>query len=334
MMLLYISLFIAIAFLGGMLYWYTFWKAHAVRFSTSGYTPPATSIFGKFWFNAFSRFLVFATVGRVKVVGKTKLPPRNANVIFASNHQLPVDFAMLRLGAGRHFRMLTIANELGGFFGVISAFVGVISVVTGKNGEGAMAEAACVNVVASPAGSLGIFPQGALLPNNVLRQREFRPGIVRMGKAALNRLMDAAQRYVHCANAVDPQNPLPDPVPEGKVLIVPMGVFYRHDPAFADWTHVLCKKTRSMFLGIRNPKHWNPIFKQPIEELPEAERPALEKRREEALRAYRRSQVTNYGGVVVIGDPIDVATLPDDPLQAVEVVRLVIANLLQDAQQR
>src|SRR5262245_41237245 len=117
-------LFILIA--GGMLRWYTYWKPHGENFVNSGYVPPDTSMFGKFWFNMAARFLVFMTVGRVKVIRRVPLPAADENVIFASNHQLPPDFAMLRIGAGRHFRMLTSSDELKGFFGILSAFLGVI----------------------------------------------------------------------------------------------------------------------------------------------------------------------------------------------------------------
>lgn len=321
MTLIIVSLVLLILALGaGMAYWYSFWKPHALKFSRSGYVPPPTSIFGRFTFAFFCYLLTFLTVGRVKVIGRKRLP-RGGHLIFAANHQLPVDFAMVRRGSFRHFRMLTSSDELKGFFGVISAFVGVISVSTRVKGDGALAESACVDVVSSPGGALGIFPQGALLPDNNLRKEEFRPGVVRMIKAAQERLGYSDRALTSMLGGAS------------VARIVPMAIYYRHDPVHADWTHRVFGSLRSKFLGMRNPRHWDPIFKQSLEGLPAGEAAEIERLREEKLAAYKRSRVTNYGGVVVIGDPIEAASLPEDPLAAVEVIRVKIADLLEQARQ-
>jgi len=309
-----------ILFAGAMLRWYTFWKPHADKFQVSGYMPPDTSVFGKFWFNVASRFLVFMTVGRVKVVRLAPLPTGDESVIFASNHQYPPDFAMLRIGSKRHLRMLTSSDELKGFFGVIAAFLGVISVAFREKSDGAAAEEACVRAVAKVRGSLGIFPQGALIPRNILKKEEFRPGIVRISRKAF---------ALQCEEVLSKQRAA-DAKP---VTIVPMAIYYRHDPVHADWTHFFLQKTRSMWLGMRNPKVDDPLFKLDVTTLGDAERAEVERLKEAKTKAYRRSHVTKYGGVVVVGEPINSLTLPEDQFEAVEVIRLKIAELLRIAEQ-
>lgn len=45
----------------------------------------------------------------------------------------------------------------------------------------------------------------------------------------------------------------------------------------------------------------------------------------------RMFSITNYGGVVVIGEPIPVESLPADPAEATEVIRIEIQKLLDEA---
>lgn len=330
---------------------FVYWGAHARRFVESGYTPPATSWFGELSFAIFAYLLTFLTVGKIKVKGKA---PRSGRLIFAANHQLPCDFAMLRRGAGRHFRMLTASEQLGGVFGLLSAAGGVISVAFKDKADGKKAQDACVRwvasrhlriplalascfwlasivgfgyalssgsfylglasvvaalVVAGFAGSpvaLGIFPQGSLLPDDPDFKEHFRPGVVRIAREA-------------AALSGEP------------VFIVPMAIYYERDAGKADWTHSHLRKMRSLFLGQRNPKVWNPIFKRDISKLRSLDQDAIKNERREIMRAYARSNVTNYGGTVVVGKPISTADLPEDDLAAVAVVRAAIVALVEEA---
>lgn len=285
--------------------WYAEWMRHAERFSESGYVPPLAGWTSRTMFYLASRLLTFLTVGKVKVL-RCPAVPYKGRVIFAANHQLPCDFAMVRLAAGRHMRMLTASSQLGGFFGVLAAWFGVISIAFKSKSDGAAAEEACVKAVAEKDGCLGIFPQGALLPDNVLNPCEFRPGAVRIAQKV------AAQTGE-------------------EVFIVPVAVYYERNPAKADWTHCFLKKARANFLGMRDPKYYDPIFKIDLSTLTETERARVEAERKEAVRKYKRSHVTNYGGVVVAGAPIPVSSLPSEPLEAIEVIRKQIAALLNVA---
>lgn len=288
--------------------WYSFWKKHAVKFVESGYTPPKAGRISEFFFGAACRFVTFMTVGKVRVIRSVNVP-KKGRVIFAANHQIPCDFAMVRHGSGRHFRMLTAADQLGGTFGVLAAWFGVISVAFKQKSDGAAAELACTNAVAKEDGALGIFPQGALLPDNNLNKSEFRPGCIRMAvKASLLSGQD--------------------------VQIVPIAIHYIRDAKQAGWTHRFLKRYRSLFLGMRNPKHWDADFKVDESQLGASERAELLERREAKWKEYRRSHATNYGGVVVVGDPISICTLPHDPLEAIEVIRLEMARLLEIAKKQ
>ncbi|MBX9695595.1 MAG: hypothetical protein K2Z81_24640, partial [Cyanobacteria bacterium] len=109
---------LAVLVVAALARWYSYWSYHAKKFQQSGYMAPKTTWAGKTFFNLSTRLLTFLTVGPVKVINRQKSPMRGRR-IYIGNHQLPCDFAMLRRGAGCHFRTLTSAKELKGFFGVL-----------------------------------------------------------------------------------------------------------------------------------------------------------------------------------------------------------------------
>lgn len=335
----------------GVLNWYKFWMNEAGK--PSGYLPPATSWFAKFMFLVGCKVVAFLTVGPVKVIGKA---PASGRVVFLANHQVPSDFAMLRLGAGRHYRALGSKAQFPGFIGALAAWAGVFTVTYATKEERAAAEAACVQSLArkrqatdlsaplvlallavlasvflflvlhgaylaslsalvltallgaSKGGDpvLGIAPQGALMPDNVLKAEEFRAGGVRIARAVAEQCREP-------------------------VLVVPVAIHYKRDPKDRHWTHRFLKKTRSLFLGMRNPKWFDPLFKTELADYPEACRKAVEALRAAKMAAYKRSHVTSYGGVVLVGEAIDASTLPADPKEAIELVRLIIADMLEKA---
>lgn len=297
---------LGLALLGGaaLLRWYFYWKSHAVKFKQSGYMAPYTTACGKIFFNLSTRLLTFLTVGPVKTVDRRKSPMRGRTV-YVGNHQLPTDFAMLRRGAGRHFRTLTSAKELKGFFGVLGAWSGVISIAFKEKSERAAAEAACVDTVTKEDGALGIFPEGNLLPDNPELNERWLPGAIRIARKA-------------SANAGAPVN------------IVPIAIYYEQDPARASWSQRFL--SRSKWLGKRDPRNWDPVFKLDLDTLgSDEERERVTQERAEKLKAYYHSHITLYGGVVVVGDPIEVSTLPADENDACLVLRDRVHDLLQVA---
>lgn len=345
----------ALAFVGSA--WYIYWRKQARMLQTSGHTGPETSAIGKLAFAFFARLAAFLTVGPVIVAGK-KLP-RKGRILLAANHQIPTDFALLHAGARRHYRALGDAAQFTGFFGVLSAWMGIITVKFGSKAERAAGEASSVRVLSAkkkglrlslssacwlfallallalclwaagfgllallalagaclalvvPGGDpvLAVAPQGALMPDNILKQEEFRPGAVRIARAAAE-------------------------ISAEPVLVVPVAIYYERDSRFADWTHFLLAKTRSLFPTLRNPKHWNPLFKLDLRSLSEEKRAEIEKEKKAAIDAYKNSSAPIYGGVVFVGDPIDVLSLPEDPKEAVELLRLKLLDLLALAESR
>jgi hypothetical protein len=89
-----------------------------------------------------------------------------------------------------------------------------------------------------------------------------------------------------------------------------------------------------MFGALRNPRYWNPIFKLKLDELSPEERTRVEQAREQLLREFAKSKVTNYGGVVMVGDAIDASTLPQDPIEAIAVIKQEVRKLLEEAKKR
>lgn len=350
--------------------WYLRWSPHAKRYQTSGYVPPAVGLAGKCFFGFGAWLLTTLAVGRVKVKRTAKLPKMD-HVLWAANHQFPADFAMMRRGVGRHFRMLTSAGELGGFFGVLSAFCGVISVGFSKKSDGQAAADSCTKVVAEKrsvlgkfvtvgamagtalsvivalgdggtyawvaavffawlsatmtwgigrGGSVGIFPQGALIPENVMPEYDgkfhygsFRPGAIKMAQEAA-----AATGEL--------------------TYIVPVGIFYNRDKKKADWTlrHFAGIRKALNWKGKPNPKSWEPCFKDykdvDLSTLPAEKRAEVERLQAEAMDAYKKSGVILAGGAVVVGEAIEISSLPSDPNLATEELRKKIADLTAQAE--
>lgn len=286
--------------------WYKRWAPHAKRFAEGGYVPPLTGP-GKAAYKVAAWLLTALSVGPVKVIGK-KNAPKTGKVVFAANHQFPCDFAMVRRGSGRHFRMLTDAAQLTGFFGVLSAWMGIISVRFKEKSDGQVAQAACTRVLTEEAnGAVGIFPEGSLLPDNPGMSEMYRPGAVRMA-------LEAA------AATGEP------------VVIVPMAIHYERDINRATFVQRLRAKLRFItFPATRNPRVWNPVMKTPTDGLNEAELADLKRRKAEIMKAHNDNHATIYRGVVVLGEPIDSRTLPADPIKAIEQIKARVIELLAQA---
>lgn len=146
------------------------------------------------------------------------------------------------------------------------------------------------------------------MPDNRLLQEEFRPGAIRLARRA-------------------------EAESGEEVVLLPVGVSYKRDQKDAHWTHSFLRGARSMFLGMRNPMHWDPLFKLNLDELDEAERIRVTLQRARAMSAYKNSHITSYGAVVVVGEPIKSSELPADPVAAIEQIRRTIADLLKEAEQ-
>lgn len=337
--------------------WFFRWRRHARRSAKeSGYIPPNTSFAAQALFALITRIAAFITAGPLNVVGHRV--PKKGRVVLVANHQFLSDASVLRSVAGRHFRALGDAAHFPGFIGLISLWFGVVTfnfktkearaageqaavkIVAAKRKfwrirwnagfigvlslilsgifliclglgevEGAIASLLAFGFFVSRSGGdpcLGIAPQGALMPDNELKPEEFRAGCVRAAKAA-------------AAASGEP------------VFIVPLAFHYSQDPKDAHWSQRFFNKTRSLWLGLRNPKHWDPIFKLDLATLDDAQKAEVEAERTRKWEAYKRSHVTLYRVTVAVGEPVDVSTLPDEPKDGIEQIRQKMLVLLGDA---
>lgn len=376
-----IGLKIATAVLGFT--WFKYWRQHAGKYEESGYTPPASSWGAELLFYLFARALAFVTVGRVDVIhgrlrrgqagsyefeqdlqGTGDLPGRT---IFLSNHQMQPDFAMLRHGAGRHFRMLTSAEELkdlpekAGYlpclvrkiFGVGSAASGVISVGFKNKDDGQKAQSACIAALASNYTRLAKPQLASLLVFwLVLALAAIVSGhaYLAIGTLVLSGLVGCLPGSepalgIFPEGSLLPDNPelsehfrpgayrIAKAVAESTgepVQIVPMAIFYKRDENDAGWSQRFLAKLRSNYRGKRHPR-WYPEFKLDADKLPEHEREQVLARREQLMAEYKNSTVQLYGAVVVRGDPVLVNELPEDPIEAMQNLRDRVAALYQAA---
>ena len=142
--------------------WFIFWSYQARKLQTSGHTAPDTSAFAKVFYLGVCKLVAFLTIGPVKVVGKENAP-KNGRVVLVANHQVPADFAMVRAAAGRHYRALGAASQFTGIFGVIAAWIGIVSVTFETKAERAAGQAASAKVLATPRRGLRIRTSIAVL---------------------------------------------------------------------------------------------------------------------------------------------------------------------------
>ncbi len=364
--------------------WFKYWRQHAGKYEESGYTPPASSWGAEVLFYLFARALVFVTVGRVDLIhgrllrgqagtyefeqdlqgGIGDLPGRT---VFLSNHQMQPDFAMLRHGAGRHFRMLTSADELkdlpekAGYlpcllrkiFAVGSAASGVISVGFKNKDDGQKAQSACIAALASNYTRLS-RPQLVLLLvfwlllalTAILSGHAY----LAVGALVLSGLVGCLPGSqpalgIFPEGSLFPDNPelsehfrpgafrIAKAVAERSgepVQIVPMAIYYKRDEKDAGWSQRFFAKLRSNYRGKRHPRCY-PEFKLDADKLPEHEREQVLARREQLMDEYRNSTMQLYGAVVVRGDPVLINELPDDPIAAMQDLRDRVAALYQVA---
>lgn len=341
---------------GALLCWLAYWLNEARGYAQSGYIPPESSWFSRLAYFWLGRLLLFLSVGPIKLVDRRKMPERG-RVVLVANHQFPCDFALVQQCARRHFRALGDAAQFQGFMGVLAAWTGNISVKFGSKEERAAGEKACIKALSEePRGlaisakvarnlalallacgflalmhgfvwialsslaglclvgsltggdaALAIAPQGTLLPENQLLKEQFRAGAVRIARAVAEKTGEP-------------------------VLIVPMAFHYKRTCRKQSWLDRLLKPTRSMFKGISNPSYFDPVFKLELQDLDADKRAAVLAERDAKMKAYEHSNVTLYGAVAVVGEPIDSAQLPADPREAIELIRQKIVQLSQEAE--
>lgn len=172
-----------------------FWIREGKKMRTAGYLPPEPSWVGKFFYAALTRVGSRIACGPITVIGRENAD-FNRRLAITPNHQHGLDFAVIRVAMPWAYRQIGALKEVARLPGMatISAWVGTFSVPVqeGKAGLGGLAAInACSRIIAQSRHSkLLMFPQGKLVFDNVLRQKDFRTGAVRAMQAAQEKITD------------------------------------------------------------------------------------------------------------------------------------------------
>ena len=204
-----------------------FWINEGQKLQSTGYLPPAPSIFGRSLLRLISWIGCCLFVGPIKVVGEENISI-NERLVVISNHQFPLDFMVLACTLPFSFRHLAKAEEVRGWRASLAAYTGnfAVDVENGKakSGLGTLAVDACVRVLTHDTDNrLLIFPQGKIVAENKLTADDFRTGVMRAAQVAMEKM------------------------PYSLFSIQPVAIQYQRDPKQAAFISRLAAK-----LGLRN----------------------------------------------------------------------------------
>ncbi|MBS1990013.1 MAG: 1-acyl-sn-glycerol-3-phosphate acyltransferase [Cyanobacteria bacterium SZAS LIN-3] len=275
------------------LYGMGFWIYQGKKLQQTGYMPPPSSKFARWFYKRACHVFAFLFVGPVKVIGRENALFEGRGLVLP-NHQFAMDFAVVGLATPFSYRQVAKAKELLGLVrGTLAAWIGTVGVQVegGKAQDGGSNTVITTGkdiLVNSKGARLLLFPQGMLVWDNVLRPKEFRTGATRILQATLAE------------------------IGEDPLYVLPMAIEYHRDPKHAT------RLTKILHgLGIKAFRRWRDYELVINADGTKTKKP----------RVY-----TTYGATCVIGKPIDVRTLSKDPREAIEAVRVNIQGLLDQAQ--
>jgi 1-acyl-sn-glycerol-3-phosphate acyltransferase len=204
-----------------------FWINEGQKLQSTGYLPPAPSIFGRSLLRLLSRIGCCLFVGPIKVVGEENISI-NERLVVISNHQFRLDFMVLTCALPYSFRHLAKAEEVRGWRAPLAALTGHFAVDVeygrAKSGLGSLAVDTCVRVLTHDIDNrLLIFPQGKIVAENKLTADDFRTGVMRAAQIAMEKM------------------------PYSLISIQPVAIQYQRDPEQAAFLSQLAAK-----LGLRN----------------------------------------------------------------------------------
>jgi 1-acyl-sn-glycerol-3-phosphate acyltransferase len=270
-----------------------YWIYQGKKLQQTGYMPPPSSRFARWFYKKACHLLCFIFVGPVEIVGRENAL-FDGRALVLPNHQFAMDFAVVGRSTPFSFRQVASARELLGLVrGTLAAWIGTVGVQVegGKVQDGAannVIETGKRILKRSHGSRMLLFPQGKLVWDNVLRPEEFRTGATRMVQATLAE------------------------IGEDPFFVLPIAVHYKRD---ASDSTLLARVLRGM--GMKWFRRWRDYEIVKNADGTKSRKPHVE---------------VTYGAKCVIGKPIDVRTLPADPRQAIEVVRQAIQVLLTEAQ--
>ncbi|MCC6978142.1 MAG: 1-acyl-sn-glycerol-3-phosphate acyltransferase [Candidatus Melainabacteria bacterium] len=185
----------------------TFWAAEVLKVRDGGYVPPAPYFLTNLLCRAVCFTLGFLEVGPIKIVGKERLP-KNGPRIIAPFHIDAGDASIVSalIGISPMYYLIRTTEVLG-YRGWIATMTGAIAVDEETQEGRTRAFKAAVTALSSggPNAQLVIFPQGQLVPDEVIRRHEFKSGTMAIAKLCARKRKEP-------------------------IWIVPLGVHYKTDP--------------------------------------------------------------------------------------------------------
>lgn len=281
-----IALWAALAFVAGRT---TYWFIQGRKLQNTGYMPPPSTRFARWFYKMACHLITFLGVGPVKVIG-TENAEFAGRALILPNHQFALDFAVVGKSTPFSFRQVAKAKEVKNpIMGALAAWIGTVGVqVEGGKSQGGGGQAvidAGAKILANSSGArMLLFPQGKLVFDNKLVVDDFRTG---------------ATRILNATVAM---------VGNDGLFVLPMAVHYKRDRKDATRFHRFMNAIG--FKGFRRWKDFELVVN-------------ADGSKTKVDRIY-----TTYGATVAIGKPIAMKDLSTDPRAAINTVAAEIQKLL------
>jgi len=275
------------------LYGVGFWIYQGRKLQQTGYMPPPSSKYARGFYKRACRLLVWRYVGPVKVIGRENAIFDGRGLVLP-NHQFKMDFAVVAKVLPFSYRAVAKSKELSSLVrGTLAAWTGTVGVQV----EGGKAQDGRSNTVIETSAKILTHSHGARLllfaQGMLVWDNVLRPKDWRTGATRID-------QAVLAEIAGDP------------FYNLPMAIHYKRDPKDATRLHRILNG-----IGLKSFRRCEDYELITNEDGTKTKKP----------RVY-----TTYGATVVIGKPIDVRTLPADPREAIEAIRVIIQALLEQAQ--
>jgi 1-acyl-sn-glycerol-3-phosphate acyltransferase len=273
---------------------FRFWKGEAQKLLEGGYLPAPSTFWARITFSLVCRLLVFMAVGPVKVVGRHN-ERYNGRLLIGPNHTFNLDFAVTRVAVGCHYTQVAKHDELKGKRALLAAWVGTIAAKV----EGGVAARGKGNAVVEAAAHYLASTRLARLliypQGKLVEDNVLRCDDFRTG---------AARSLNQAAEQLDNDQPL---------AYLPVALHYKRDRADATLFHRFVELMALVVPPLRKFRLWVDTT-----------------RAEDGSKIVRKRR--HYGASVVVGKPVPIGELPDDPRECANFMQGRIQELLVRAE--
>lgn len=271
-----------------------YWIWQGRKLQKTGYVPPKSTRFARWFAKRVYQILCFQGVGPLKVIGAENAKFKGRAMVLP-NHQFALDFAVVGKAVPFSYRQMAKAEELRSILrGTLAAWAGVVGIqVEGgkaqESGGGQTVVDTGVSMLSVSEGArMLVFPQGKLVFTNKLKDEDFRTGSTRVLNAT------AAS------------------VGGNDLYVLPVAIHYKRVPKDATRFHRFMNA-----IGFKNFRR-----RKDFEKVVDASGNKVKEDR----------TFTTYGATVVIGKPMAYNDLPKDPREAINEVAAEIQRLLTIAE--